>query len=91
MTAGKQVQRRQTCDMLWHDCVPPQRASAYMDMQNVRGPLLHFGIHLTYNILNTARGVNGPQKACEISQDVWVFILCFWACYTYGMLGYEAR
>jgi len=28
VTAGKQVQRRQTFDMLWHDRVPPERISA---------------------------------------------------------------
>ena len=30
MTAGKQVQRRQTFDLLWQDRVPPERASTCM-------------------------------------------------------------
>ena len=89
MIAGKQVQRRQTFDMLWHDRVPPERASACMQHARCQGASCAFWDPFQ-NILNTASGVNGPQRGCEILQHVWAFILYFLACYVYGMLGYGA-
>ena len=84
--AGKQVQRRTCCGRI----VCPQSAPPLAcNMHDVRGPLVHFRDPF-HNILNTASGVNGPQRGCEILQHVWAFILYFLACYVYGMLGYGA-
>ena len=47
------------------------------NMQDVRGPLVHFWDPFQ-NILNTASGVNGPQRGCKILQHVWAFMLFFW-------------
>ena len=50
--------------------VRPQSAHPLAcNMQDVRGPLVHFRDPF-HNISNTASGVNGPQRDCEIFQHV---------------------
>ena len=75
--------------------VRPQSAHPLAcNMQDVRGPLVHFRDPF-HNISNTASGVNGPQRDCEIFQHVLDFgfhslflgVLCLWGARLWGKVA----